>query len=406
MSGKLLFIKNKEGSFVVFALMAFSAVLILLIVLINASVNLAIGSSADSIASVWCKSQLGKYDLYLKNRYGILAFYGNGHSVTEEIEKYAEYSFSDKNYIKVDEIKVGLTKYNLKNTECMKTSIVEAVKAGADPPYEEKEDVMQSQNRTISADWIIKGLPSYGLTENLYLDGLIKQIKIGIGVDNLIKQQIIDKYIFKFFKDYTNDRDLPETYFNNEIEYIISGKLSDEQSKKNVGVKLKVMRNLLNLYYLYACPEKRQGALALAEILSPGPAAVLTQAVILETWAYQEAENDINILYEGGTVPLLKTDENWALTLENVFNEDGSEKEHKDKHIVYPQKSEGEKYETYLGILLCGMTNETKLLRIMDLIQINGKYTYNAGFLISDFCNGIQFQMKINGKIHEFEDKY
>ncbi len=73
--------------------------------------------------------------------------------------------------------------------------------------------------------------------------------------------------------------------------------------------------------------------MAAASAVTPGPAALLTQAVILELWAYAEAENDLKILYDKKTVPLLKDDTNWALSIENVLGngslqtEESAEKE-------------------------------------------------------------------------------
>lgn len=413
MFGKLTncsFFRRKKGSFVIYALMLFSAMLIMLIILINSAAGLMVDGMCDNFGTLWSKNILGKYDSFLRENYGILAFYGNDYLVEEEIKRYSEYSFQSKKHIKVKEIKSDLSSYNLASVNMMEEAIKEAMKSGQEPEqYGEAidEDEKAYTDRKVTAEWIVQGLPSYGQTDEIYIMGLVNQLKAGIGVRNLIKQQIIDRYIFKFFKDYTEDRDLPETFFRNEIEYIISGKLSDSEAKKSTGTKIKVLRNMLNLYYLYLCPEKRDGAMALAEILTPGPAATLTQAVILETWAYQEAENDINILYEGGQVPLIKKDKNWALTLDNVFDEEGKEKEMKsDRKYVKPAVMEGENYETYLGVLLCGLPEETKLLRIMDLIQINGKFTYCESFLLADYCRGLKYSINVNGHIREFEDRY
>jgi len=403
------YFKRKEGSFTICALMLFSAILIMLIVLINNAAGLLTQGMCDNFGTLWSKNIMGKYDLYLKENYGILAFYGNDYLVEEDIKGYSEYSFQDKKHIKVKKIKGDLSSYNLASVSMMEEAIKEAMKSGQEPDRCEKDSAEESVNtdRKVTAEWIVKGLPSYGHIDEPYVMGLLNQIKAGIGARSLIKQQIIDRYIFKFFKDYTEDRDLPETFFKNEIEYIISGKLNDSEARTNTGTKIKVLRNMLNLYYLYLCPEKRDGALALAEILTPGPAAVLTQAVIMETWAYQEAENDINILYEGGTVPLIKKDENWALTLDNVFDEEGKEKEmDSNRKYVKPAVMEGEKYDIYLGILLCGLPKETKLMRIMDLIQLNGKFTYCESFLVSDYFRGLKYTVEINGQIREFEDEY
>ena len=163
---------------------------------------------------------------------------------------------------------------------------------------------------------------------------------------------------------------------------------------------------MLNLYYLYTCPQKRDSALALAQTFTPGATAFLTQAAILETWAFVEAYNDVKLLNDGRAVPLLKGDSNWALSLENIFNQDAESLKDEEIRYILPQVIEGEDYENYLRVLLCGVPEETKLLRIMDLIQINMKYNYCDYFLIKDYYCGLNYNLRVNGIEYEFEDSY
>ncbi|MBO5994629.1 MAG: hypothetical protein J6Q41_03875, partial [Firmicutes bacterium] len=205
-------------------------------------------------------------------------------------------------------------------------------------------------------------------------------------------------------------RDLGKTYFTNEIEYIISGKLDDEKARKVVYYELLAERNALNLAYLYNCETKRQATLEAAELLTPGPEALLTQALIMEAWALLEARNDIEILYDGEGVPLLKEDDNWALSLEaaidEVFGDDRELDTDKKKKYVSPKSIEGEIYEDYLKTLLLAVPEKKKLLRIMDLIQINMKYAYCDHFLMDDHYQGVDYEIKVNGKTHEFSLRY
>ena len=119
------------------------------------------------------------------------------------------------------------------------------------------------------------------------------KIKEYDGLETLIENIAIDKYIFSFFKDYMEVRDLGKTYFNYEVEYIISGKLDELEIKKDIEDKIVILRNILNLYYLYTCPEKRDSAMALATAVTPGAMSFITQGIILEAWAYAEAKNDL-----------------------------------------------------------------------------------------------------------------
>ena len=104
------------------------------------------------------------------------------------------------------------------------------------------------------------------------------------------------------------------------------------------------------------------------------------------------------ILYEDSKVPLLKSDGTWALTLENALNSENGP--------VHPRTEEGYQYESYLRMLLTAVTEETILLRAMDLIQINMKYLYNGTFRLKDYYTGLQFTLKINGQVHEYDESF
>ena len=52
------------------------------------------------------------------------------------------------------------------------------------------------------------------------------------------------------------------------------------------------------------------------------------------------------------------------------------------------------------------MSEETKLLRVMDLIQVNMKYSYYGSFLLKDYHTGLDYEITVNGEKHEFKDSY
>ncbi len=126
------------------------------------------------------------------------------------------------------------------------------------------------------------------------LTALIRQIKTEISFANGIQGCRYKKYIFTYFRHAQTDAEtaasLGETFFQNEVEYLLSGKPDDERAKTYVRRMLKIVRNGLNLAYLYSCPRQKEAAMAAAQAISPGPAAALTQALILESWALLEAE--------------------------------------------------------------------------------------------------------------------
>lgn len=417
MSVNRLKLAGKKGSFTVYALMLFTAVMIAVLAFINASLHLALGGAVSSLGSLWGRNVLAEYDLFLLERYGLFAFWGYDALVEEKLSLYAGYSFAYKDYLELEEIRAELDAYSLCAGENLKEQIEEAVLFASEPKA--YGTAREEGKRSLEADWIRQGLPSCGKTSKFYLTELVSRIKEGLSLASLTGHAAVDAYIMDFFKHENGSRDLGDTYFSCEVEYIISGELSDEKAAQDVKSKMRNVRNLLNLFYLYTCPEKRQAVLALAQALTPGPAALVTQAVMMETWAYLEAENDINILYSGKTVPLLKKDCHWALSLANVFGSlsgqaadaaAGADAENenagRENPYIAPKVMEGADQEDYLRLLLAGLSEETKLLRIADLIQINAKYLYCDSFLLSEYCTGLDYTIRVNGYEESFSETY
>ena len=395
-------LSGKRGSYTVFLVMFISGMLVMAGAVIDHAHRRAIDSSAEDLGRVWALSILGEYDRVLRDRYGLMGYYGNEIKVEDKLVRYARYTYKSKKYIKVGHISADLESHRLTDLNNFKDQINLAIAGLACPvPFEEDETGQEGEatsvNRRITAKWIINGLPSRNHREDGFKGFLGGNFQETI-------------YIFQFFKDHVDQRDLGKTYFTNEIEYIISGKLDDEKARKVVYYELLAERNALNLAYLYNCETKRQATLEAAELLTPGPEALLTQALIMEAWALLEARNDIEILYDGEGVPLLKEDDNWALSLEaaidEVFGDDRELDTDKKKKYVSPKSIEGEIYEDYLKTLLLAVPEKKKLLRIMDLIQINMKYAYCDHFLMDDHYQGVDYEIKVNGKTHEFSLRY
>lgn len=414
---------NKKGSFAVLATILFSSMMILTAAAIQSAGQKAVGSTAESFGSLWGKSILAEYDRNLKDRYGIFAFYGSKLQVEEKLDFYAAYSCEKKKYISCGKSICELEKYALKDKENFLKQVREAALAGTKPRALKTQLIKTSEaddgdegNRYIRNERILNSLPSEGKGGSVGILSLADKLKEGASVSTVVNASAENVYIFRFFKYCMNERELGETFFRNEVEYLLTGKPDDKKAKKKVGNSLILLRNSLNLAYLYSCEEKRNAALAAAELIMP-TAPILTQALILEGWAYMEARNDLKILYAGKTVPILKKDENWAISLENLLaaeygiSPSGEElpegqKYEEEKNYLPPKKIEGRDYEGYLRILIAAMPQETLLLRMMDIIQINMKYLYCEWFLMDDYYTGLRYSIEVNKRKHEFEETY
>ena len=70
------------------------------------------------------------------------------------------------------------------------------------------------------------------------------------------------------------------------------------------------------------------------------------------------------------------------------------------------QIKEGLNYDEYLMVMILAMNENTRLLRIMDLVQINMKYRYYKDFNMMEYYIGTRFTIDANGRTHVFEDQY
>ena len=417
--------RSRRGSYTVYIVMFFGSMMILTFAVITAAGNIAISAVTDHFGRLWGTSILAEYDRNLKDRYGIFGFYGETSLIEKKLDVYAVYTFSEKKYIEYGRSSCSLDSYRLSDPELIKIQMMEAVLCGSRPhgllrgadtgnTNSGKAGSAQSENgfgyRKITSRWITENLPSAADRGNWDFTGLVSRIEKGEGLSQLLGTSAVNQYIFSYFRHNQSTEKLGDTYFKNEIEYILSGKADDEGARKQVRRSLVTMRNMLNLAYLYSSPEKREAAMTLASVMTPGPEAVLTQGVLMELWAFAEAENDMRILEAGLPVPLLKRDLNWALTLENAVNASSSNSENdtgpSDIDFLAPPEMDGEEYESYLRVLLTAVPENTRILRAMDLIQINMKYLYCDYFLLKDYCTGLDFSLQVNGVKHEFSESY
>ena len=67
---------------------------------------------------------------------------------------------------------------------------------------------------------------------------------------------------------------------------------------------------------------------------------------------------------------------------------------------------DGLNYDEYLMLMILSVNENVRLLRIMDLVQINMKYRYYRDFNLMEYYTGTRFTLEVNGKSHEFEDAY
>jgi len=389
-------------------------------VLVAASVSAAGKSYADATFQMAGKSILSEYDRKLLHEYGLMCFRGTENEVTDKLTFYANGSFegnspmfrglsnqrnsTDLLKLKLQDIDVNLKEYSMINVDLYEKQIKEALKMKL---FEKKaqvkeDDAEKKESRTLRNRIIIDSLPSAGYKGSIFPD-LTDAANIPGWEEicnSLTGRFARCEYALRIFKHANGGNLDKETFFSNEIEYILEGKLNDRANYRRVKTKLIAVRFALNAIYLIS--DKGKMAMITEEAALTGPAAPAVEAALFALWVGAETDNDIDLLENGENVAMIKKMSNWALNdLVDII--DGISSSGK---AVKPADTSGQSYKDYLRVLLYLEDRESMLLRMMDLTQINMKGTYYRDFLLKEHYAGFRFSTDIKGDSFSYVEQY
>lgn len=397
---------NKKGSSAVFLTVILATLMALTLSLIYGVKAQSIRSTMDAIINLAGDSVLSEYNRELQEEYGLFLLKGTDAELSRKLHRYVGYSVDDMENVEVQSIEVSSSRYSVKDVSIIKKQIIEHMKImKAEGLIKESLGDLSSkamENSTLNHGPTIVSLPSNNIPSK-GLTAVAESISNKLSeVDNVFKagteEYLINSYILEHFNSKGSIKSQTH-FFSSEVEYILGGEVSDLKNQKRVEMALKAMRFPVNLAYLYSDTDKQAALATAAQIMTPGPAAAATQAALASTWAYAEADNDVELLLEGYKVPVLKDKMSWAIDLdsaiEGVFG-----------GVIIPEEEKGYDYNGYLQILLYFQDENIKLARLLDLIQINMRAEYDEEFLISEYSSGISVEVKANGRTYEHEKKY
>lgn len=274
-----------------------------------------------------------------------------------------------------------------------------------------------SESKEISSE-TYKELPSYKYSSNVLFNYKLDSSAVNLDNDefpnksldyandlftkvkdeavDLYNEVLIDEYIIRTFKSkvlkdddnayYKDFRGKTlssrNTYLDNEIEYIINGKLNDNDNIFATKLMIFLFRFCMNTVHVYSDSEKKAIAQAAAIAISAitgGVGSSLLSNLILWGWSMGESCIDINDLMDGKKVPVYKTKNDWKLDI-GILNSNNS---------ANNNQSFSFNYLDYLRILLLTVPKEIKLARIADLIQLNTSL-WKTNFKIKDAVIGIE----------------
>lgn len=400
--------------------------------------KLVVSSECETFGRVWTKAVLSEYDVHLFEDYSIMAYFGNDSEVSGKLDSYLEYSAKGRLDAAIKGANADLTGFELGDPANFRKALKLGFPSGAAAElihgrgrtYRglDAMDGFDEEGRIIANPVVLDTLPSGGAGGSVGSDTLLENAKNagsenavlermkGAGAEVLLIAGSMDSHVTK--------ADEKEHFFVNEWEYIIKGSPDDEANYRACRRRLFAARNALNLIALYKDPAKKELIAAAAELITPGPLGLATQLVLAEVWAALETEEDLETLYTDGRVPVIKTPEQWKTGLGALLDSDEVSKKLDDESREMMKENRGElselggklkdaaqvkeglSYDEYLMIMIMAMNGNTRLLRVMDLVQINMKFRYYRDFNLMEYYIGTRFTIEANGRSYGFEDTY
>lgn len=398
-------VRNKRGMVSVFVMIFSVSIISLATLFIGGTRAKAINSSVESLGHLWAKSILGEYTDKLYERYGIFAYKAKSPAeVDDKLNQLSEITFKGKRYIDCEGCNSSLYRYSLAELDNFQKQVNKAAVADKQKKFKDIElDVYNPSDRTISNDAIVAGLPSKGRLSSFSLSNFINKIKEIDDIKDVLKggkdELLQMKYMKNHFQSAVSQSEDDDSFFKYELEYILAGKASDEGNLKSTRNRIISIREAMNIAYINQNPQMRDLALTIAELISSPAAAPATQQALIAAWAYAESVNDYSLLVHGKKVPLMKDDDSWAVNLKSIITNPNPEYIDKDNE-------KGNTYNEYLQAMIFLTNKDNRLLRMMDLIEINMKYCYYGNFSISSHYTGIDYSMDVNGRTHNFSAEY
>ena len=433
-------IRMKRGSSTVFLAMAFVTFAVCIAGSIGISRRLTVMSECQAFGRVWTKAILSEYDKHLLEDYCLMAYWGNEVEVNRKIASYLDYSAAGKLNIKIGKTASDLAGYELGDPANFSKALKKGFTASAaesffsgisrkvrQPDTETDTDEL-SAGRSIGNTVVLDTLPSGGIRGTVSGDSLTERarsLRDEEGVRSAAASSGIEAaFIWKYFSSCVTAADDRPHYLNNELEYVIRGSPDDEVNYTACRKRIFLMRNALNLASLYKDSSKVELIAAAAELITPGPLGAATQILIAEAWAAIETEEDLKTLYSNGKVPVIKTSDQWQTDLSSVLDsnkvrkelDEGSrqlldEKREEISNLPGIDKAaevltEGLNYDEHLMIMIMCLNRNIRLLRLMDIVQINMKFRYYRDFNLMEYYTGVRYAITADGRSYAFEDSY
>lgn len=223
--------------------------------------------------------------------------------------------------------------------------------------------------------------------------------RLEITPDMALASLILDDYIQQQFKCYTDpaDKSKGKTALDYEVEYILFGRLTDQENLESAVNTLFFIRLPLNLTYLYVDGGKdgelSRAVAALADTALPVAGEVIRLLLML-CWASCESVVDCYALLHGRKVPVFKDAGTWNLSIDQIGELTGGGG---GIGSFIKDGSRGLSYSRYLLMLLIAGRTEKKLIRMSQLMEKNTRLEEGwTGFSLKSCLTKAAFDGEVN----------
>ena len=214
----------------------------------------------------------------------------------------------------------------------------------------------------------------------------------------IIERLTVTEYALKEFNYYGRDKygDDPEKKGSGraELEYIFAGGKSDYENLSDTVMTLILIREGMNLIYLFSDQQMREEAKALAAVITgvtgfPPLISVMT-FFILGMWALGQAIYDLRVLMAGGKVPIMHTRESWKLDKDGLLELGRT----RDPGSFGKQDTgTGLSYKDWMRVLIFKDMGTRSDYRSMDMIQMNLRLS-QKDFLLKRCASDLELKVK------------
>lgn len=199
--------------------------------------------------------------------------------------------------------------------------------------------------------------------------------------NELADEFLFSEYVLLKAGNYVDQID--NSLLDYEAEYVIAGSNNDTENLRKVVEKILLIRGGSNLMYYYTDSslkaKVKEYALGLSVVsINPELYEVYKTAIEL-AWVYGESVNDVRILLDGGKIPLIKSKGDWNTSLSEALKASfgkGSES----------KNSKGQDYKDYLRLLLYTMDSKDKVIRMMDVVEMDVRKITDQQSFALDNC--------------------